>query len=168
MTLWLVGMMGSGKTSTGSLAAQRLGVPFIDIDVEIVTDQGSSIPELWARLGERAFREMESATIERVAGYRAIVSTGGGAVLDPSNRRRMKNTGTVVWLRARPEVLDARLDDTGGGRPMLDDHVDRGARVAKLLEERAAAYDGAADYEIDTSELSVEEVAMRIEELWSR
>jgi shikimate kinase len=80
----------------------------------------------------------------------------------------MKNTGTVVWLRARPEVLDARLDDTGGGRPMLDDHVDRGARVAKLLEERAAAYDGAADYEIDTSELSVEEVAMRIEELWSR
>lgn len=168
MTLWLVGMMGSGKTSIGSLAAQRLGVSFIDIDEEIVADQGSPIPELFARLGEGAFREIEASTIERVAGARAIVSTGGGAVLDPSNRRRMKNTGTVVWLRARPEVLEARIADTGEGRPMLADRAERGARIAELLEERTAAYDGAADYEIDTSELSVEEVAMRIEELWSR
>jgi len=113
-------MMGSGKSSAGALAAQHLGVPFVDIDQEIVADLGSSIPKLWADSGERAFREMETATIGRVAGTRAIVSTGGGAVLDPSNRYRMRTTGTVVWLRARPEVLAARLAEGGEGRPMLD------------------------------------------------
>ncbi|HSJ84513.1 MAG TPA: shikimate kinase [Acidimicrobiia bacterium] len=168
MTLWLVGMMGSGKSSAGELAAQRLGVPFVDIDEEIVADQGSSIPKLWADSGERAFRELETAAIGRVAGTRAIVSTGGGAVLDPSNRYRMRTTGTVVWLRARPEVLAERLAEAGEGRPMLDDHPDRGSRIAQLLEARTAAYANAADYELDTSELSVEEVAMRIEELWPR
>ena len=168
MTLWLVGMMGSGKSSAGALAAQHLGVPFVDIDQEIVADLGSSIPKLWADSGERAFREMETATIGRVAGTRAIVSTGGGAVLDPSNRYRMRTTGTVVWLRARPEVLAARLAEGGEGRPMLDHHPDRGARIAQLLEARTAAYDNAADYALDTSELSVKEVAMRVEELWLR
>jgi shikimate kinase len=166
MTLWLVGMMGSGKTSAGLLAAERLGVPFIDVDEEIASGQGSSIPEMWAELGERGFREMETAAIERVAGSHAIVSTGGGAVLDASNRHRMKTSGTVVWLRARPAVLAARLLASASRRPLLDDHPDRGGRVAELLVERAPAYDDAADYEIDTSELSVEEVAMRIEGLW--
>jgi len=123
---------------------------------------------LWAESGERAFRELETAAIGRVAGTRAIVSTGGGAVLDPSNRYRMRTTGTVVWLRARPEVLAGRLAEAGGDRPMLDDHPDQGSRIAELLEARTAAYDNAADYELDTSELSVEEVAMRIEELWLR
>jgi shikimate kinase len=168
MTLWLVGMMGSGKSTAGAMAAQHLGVSFVDIDEEIAADRGSSIPELWAESGERAFRELETATIGRVAGTRAIVSTGGGAVLNPSNRYRMRTTGTVVWLRARPEVLAERLAEAGEGRPILDDHPDRGARIAQLLEARTAAYDNAADYEFDTSELSVEEVAMRIEELWPR
>jgi len=165
MTLWLVGMMGTGKTSAGRLAAGRLGVPFIDVDEEIATDRGASISEMWAGLGEQGFRVLEAAAIDRVAGARAIVATGGGAVLDPANRNRMRETGTVIWLKTRPEVLAARLDSSGG-RPLLDGHPDRGGQVAALLEERAQAYDDAANYEIDTSELSVEEVAMRIVGLW--
>ncbi|HSK07628.1 MAG TPA: shikimate kinase [Acidimicrobiia bacterium] len=165
MTLWLVGMMGTGKTSAGRLAAERLGVPFIDVDQEIATDRGAEIPEIWSGLGEEGFRELETASIDRVAGSRAIVATGGGAVLDPANRRRMRETGTVIWLKTPPDVLAARLDSSGG-RPLLEGHPDRGGRVAALLEERAQAYDDAADYELDTSELSVEEVAMRIEVLW--
>jgi shikimate kinase len=165
MTLWLVGMMGSGKTTAGARAAARLGVRFVDVDQEIESDSGQSVPELWAGRGEQAFREMEAAAIERVAGDRAIVSTGGGAVLDPASRARMKATGTVVWLRVRPDVAAARLDSIPG-RPLLDEDPDPGARVAALLQERASAYEDAADYDIDTSELSVEEVAMRIEALW--
>jgi shikimate kinase len=165
MTLWLVGMMGSGKTTAGGRAAARLGVRFVDVDEEIASDSGQSVPELWAERGEQAFREMEAAAIERVAGDRAIVSTGGGAVLDPASRARMKATGTVVWLRVLPDVAAARLD-SNRGRPLLDDDPDPGARVAALLQERASAYEDAADYDIDTSELSVEEVAMRIEALW--
>ncbi len=163
--MWLVGMMGSGKTTAGRLAAERLAVPFLDIDDEVAAGRGSSLPELWDELGEKGFRELESAAIERVAGAEAIVSTGGGVVLDRANRYRMKSTGTVVWLKAPPPVLAARLE-AGGGRPLLDDHPDQANRLAMLLEERSRAYGDAADYEIDTSQLSVEDVAMRIVGLW--
>lgn len=165
MTLWLVGMMGSGKTSAGRLAADRLGVPFLDIDDQLAIGNGTSVPELWDELGEQGFRRLERAEIEKVAGTEAIVSTGGGAVLDRANRQQMKDTGTVVWLKAAPAVLGGRLD-TGTGRPLLDDHPDREARLAGLLDERSSAYGDAADYEIDTSTFSVEEVAKRIEGLW--
>jgi len=118
-------MMGSGKSSAVALAAQHPGVSFVDIDEEIAAAQGTSIAKLPADSGERAFHEMETAAIGRVAGTRAIVSTGGGAVLDPSNRYRMRTTGTVVWLRARPEMLAARLAEASEGRPLLDEHPDQ-------------------------------------------
>ena len=165
MTLWLVGMMGSGKTSAGRLAADRLGVPFLDIDDQLAVASGTSMPELWGELGEQGFRRLERAEIEKLAGTEAIVSTGGGAVLDRANRQQMKDTGTVVWLKAEPAVLAGRLG-TGNGRPLLDDHPDREARLTGLLDERSRAYGDAADYEIDTSTLSVEEVSKRIEGLW--
>jgi len=162
--LWLVGRMGSVKTSTRRRAADRLGVAFHDVDEEVAAGHGSPVPELWDTIGEGVFRELEAAVIDRMAGAHAVVSTGG-AVLDPANRDRMKGTGALVWLQAGPEVLAARLDD-GAARPLLEDHPDRRGRIAALLEERGQGYADAADYEIDTSELAVEEVAMRIEELW--
>lgn len=165
MTLWLVGMMGSGKTTGGKLAASNLGVPFIDLDEEIAAASGITIAEMWAIRGEAFFRGEESAAIERIAGSEAIVSTGGGSVLDASNRRRMRATGTVVWLRAAPTTIASRIGEASG-RPLIDDEDDPVAKVAGLSAERSAAYADAADYEIETSELSVEEVAMRIEELW--
>lgn len=166
MTLWLVGMMGSGKTSAGRLAAERLGVAFVDVDDEVAAEYGCSVAELWDQVGERGFRRIEAAVIGRVAGSDVVVSTGGGAVLEVANRRRMRDTGRVVWLRAEPGVLAGRLG-AGGERPLLADKPDRRARIAELIEERSRAYEDAADYEIDTSRLSVEEVAMKIERLWA-
>lgn len=166
MTLWLVGMMGSGKTTAGRLAADRLDVGFVDIDDEVAAEQGSAVPELWQEIGEQGFRLLEAAAIARVAGSEAIVSTGGGAVLDVANRRHMKDTGRVVWLRGEPGVLASRIG-AGSERPMMEGHQDRAGRLAELLGERSRAYSDAADYEIDTTELSVEEVAMRIERLWT-
>lgn len=165
MTLWLVGMMGTGRTGAGRLAAERLGVEFVDVDDAVATEAGSSISELWARLGEAGFRRLETAVINRVAGTEAVVSTGGGAVLAVANRRRMRDTGRVVWLRAEPEVLERRLANAGD-RPLLAE-PDWTGRITRLLEERSRAYEDAADYEIDTSPMSVEEVAMRIEQLWT-
>ena len=78
----------------------------------------------------------------------------------------MRDTGRVVWLRAEPAVLEGRLVEAGD-RPLLAGEPDRTARITRLLEERARAYEDAADYEIDTSPMSVEEVAMRIEQLWT-
>jgi shikimate kinase len=166
MTLWLVGMMGTGKSSAGLLAAERLGVEFVDVDDAVAIEAGLAIPELWDRLGEAEFRRIETAVIERVAGTEAVVSTGGGAVLAAANRRRMRDTGRVVWLRAAPAVLERRLENAGD-RPLLAGDPDRTARIAELLEERSRAYEDAADYEIDTSRMSVEDVAMRIEQLWT-
>ena len=166
MTLWLVGMMGTGKSSAGRLAAERLGVEFVDVDEAVALDAGMAIPELWERLGEGEFRRIETAMIEQVAGTEAVVSTGGGAVLAAANRRRMRDTGRVVWLRATPAVLESRLDDAGD-RPLLGGDSDRTNTITRLLEERSRAYEDAADYEIDTSPISVEEVAMRIEQLWT-
>jgi shikimate kinase len=166
MTLWLVGMMGTGKTSAGRLAAERLGVEFVDVDDVVAMEAGSSIPLLWDRLGEAEFRSFETTVIKRIAGTEAVVSTGGGAVLDVVNRRRMRDTGRVVWLRAGPVELERRLE-TAGDRPLLQGDPDRTARITQLLEERSRAYEDAADYEIDTSPMTVEEVAMRIEQLWT-
>lgn len=165
MTLWLVGMMGSGKTVAGRLAAEHLGVPFVDVDEVISTRHGASIPQLWTEKGETFFREEEMSVIEGVAGSEGIVSTGGGAVIEPANRRLMSASGTVVWLQAHPQAIVSRLQKSQG-RPLLDGAEDRDTRLAVLLEERSAAYGDVADHEIDTSELSVEEVALRIEGLW--
>jgi shikimate kinase len=165
MTLWLIGMMGSGKTAAGRIAAGRLGVPFFDTDDEVVSDVGHPIARIWDETGETAFRQMESAAMRRLADEEAVISTGGGVVLDEENRVLMRKSGVVVWLRCAPEVLAARLGGSTG-RPLLDQEPDRAAALAGVLESRAAAYSETADYEIDTSFLSVEEVARGIEGLW--
>ncbi|MGH8916129.1 MAG: shikimate kinase [Acidimicrobiia bacterium] len=165
MTLWLVGMMGSGKTSAGQLAAAALGVAFFDTDDEVVSAAGRSVTEIWAELGEASFRELESAAIRRLAGDDAVVATGGGAVLDSRNRDLMRATGPVFWLRSPPQVLAGRLEGSSG-RPLLDGAADREADLARVLAERSAFYSEAAEFEIDTSRLTADEVALRIEELW--
>ena len=165
MTLWLVGMMGSGKTSAGGLAADTLGVPFLDTDAEISRRMGCSVAQLWGDLGESAFRDMERAAIQRVAGTEAVVGTGGGAILDETNRRTMHESGTVVWLTAPAETLAKRVG-SGPERPLLAKDSDVAANLAAILDERARAYAESADEQIDTDSRTVAEVAEKIAESW--
>jgi shikimate kinase len=140
-TLWLVGMMGAGKSAVGAVLAERLGLPLVDLDRAIERDAGRSIPELFRSEGEAGFRKREREAIEAVAGRRAVVALGGGAPAQPGALARLVASGTLVYLRARPETLAARVG-ADEARPLLAG-LDPAARLAKirgLLAEREACY----------------------------
>ena len=103
--MWLVGMMGAGKSAVGPALAQRLECDFVDSDAEIEREAGCSIAELFAAEGEPCFRERERAAIEKLAGRPAVVALGGGAPAQPGAGEWLAATGCVVYLRARPETL---------------------------------------------------------------
>lgn len=160
-----MGMMGTGKTAAGRVAASRLGVEFADTDELIVAGARRTIEELWESEGEVAFRDLERKVVGDLAGFDGIVATGGGVVLDPTNREVI-GQGTVVWLRASPSALVERLG-RGRERPLLSKASSGLAgAVSRLLQERGDLYRSLADHEIDTENLDVDEVANRIESLW--
>jgi shikimate kinase len=162
--MWLVGMMGSGKTRAGRIAAASLGVAFADTDEQVELLAGQPLDRIWMTLGEQGFREVEREAIVRLADFEGIVATGGGVVVDPGNRGVMA-PGTVVWLKASPEELADRVVGEAGRRPLLRGDPVRTLR--DLLESRETLYQKIAQHEIDTEGLGLEEVAERIEALWS-
>jgi shikimate kinase len=157
----LVGMMGAGKSTTGRLAASRLGWAYRDSDADVAAVTGLTVPELFAREGEAAFRRMEAAVLADACADPApsVVSVAGGAVLSPENRRLIEASGTVVWLRARPQTLALRVGD-GAGRPLLGD--DPATAMIRLAAERAPFYAEVADLVIDVDELPPDAVADRV------
>lgn len=164
--LWLVGMMGSGKSTVGRLMADRLGVEFVDSDDEVVNRVGSSIADFWSEQGEAAFRDVEAAVIEYLAaGPDRVIASGGGAVLRTANVLHMRRTGLVIWLQADEETL---LDRVGSAdrRPLLR-NKDAAATLHTLLTDRADAYRLAAHHSVATDGLELDTVATRIEELWN-
>ena len=167
MTLWLVGLMGSGKTSAGRLAASNLGLPFSDTDEVVARRMGCSVAQLWGDLGEAAFRDMEKVALEDLAHSDGVVATGGGVVLDEENRRTLVSSGKVVWLEASPAVLAKRLEGAEGRPLLLVPDGDRYSVLVRQLAERAELYAEVASHRITTDELTVEQVADRIEEIWN-
>jgi shikimate kinase len=163
-TLWLVGMMGAGKTAVGRALAARLELPFVDSDAEVVARSGRSIPETFAQAGEGGFRSLEREAIEGLAGRELVVSLGGGAIAQPGMADFLAAAGIVVYLRARPETLLGRLGDCAD-RPLLAglEPAERAGRLVSLLDERRAAYESAAII-VDTDGIPAEEVAAAVAE----
>jgi shikimate kinase len=161
----LVGMMGAGKTTTGHLLAERLGWAYRDSDADVEAATGLTVPELFARDGEAAFRRAEATVLAEACAdpSPSIVSVAGGAVLSEDNRRLIASSGIVVWLRARPETLAARVGD-GIGRPLLGD--DPAEAVVRLDAVRAPLYAELADVVLDVDELTAVAVADRIINAW--
>jgi shikimate kinase len=157
----LVGMMGAGKSTTGHLVADRLGWTYRDSDADVESSTGLTVPELFARDGEPAFRLAEAAVLVDACAdpSPSVVSVAGGAVLSAENRRLIASSGVVVWLRARPETLAARVGD-GVGRPLLGG--DPAAALIHLNAVRTPFYAEVADVVIDVDELSPAAVADRI------
>jgi len=144
----LVGMMGAGKTSIGRRLARTLGWPFKDADAAIELAAGTSIANIFAEIGEPAFRAKERQVIARLLrGERAVVALGGGAFMDPETRALVRDKGLSVWLRADLDVL-VRRTGRPGKRPLLAAGDPR-ATLARLLEQRAPIY-AQADLVIDS------------------
>ena len=154
-------MMGAGKTTVGQALARRLGVPYYDSDAQVEQRTGRTVPEIFAQDGEAAFRAEEREALADAVGSdgAAVVSVAGGAVLDPGNRRVLREGGRVVWLRAGVDTLTRRVGD-GSGRPLLGD--DPGAALARLYEIRRPLYAEVADVVIDVDDLGPDEVVERI------
>ncbi len=159
--LLLIGMMGAGKTTVGRMLADRLGWRYLDSDAEVEGATGRTVPELFAAHGESAFRAAEAEALRSaVSGAgRAVVSVAGGAVLDPGNRRIIGASGTVVWLRAEPRTLAARVGD-GTGRPLLEG--DPATALERLDAVRRPLYRSLADVVVDVDDLRPEEVVDRV------
>jgi shikimate kinase len=154
----LIGMMGSGKSTTGRTLAVRLGATYLDSDEQVEAATGRTVPEILRSDGEAAFRLEESQALQRAleADPPVVVAVAGGAVLDPVNRQRIADGGTVVWLRAAPPTLARRV---GGGhsRPLLDG--DPAGNLARLDAERRPLYAELADVVVDVDDLTPEAVA---------
>lgn len=157
----LTGFMGSGKSSVGTLLADKLGYRFIDLDAEIVRSAGCSINEIFARDGEDSFRLLESAWLERTlsAGQGCVVATGGGAMVSRHNREVMRRYGLIVNLKVTLEQVLVRLQGCSD-RPLLAGER-APERVRELMEGREQFY-ADADIRIDTDGKSMEDVALEI------
>jgi shikimate kinase len=164
--LWLIGMMGSGKSTVGRALASRTGTAFLDTDLLVEGTAGLAVTEVFEEEGEAAFRMRESEAIRAAAAVaEAVVATGGGAVLLTENVRVMKTSGPIVWLQADPVTLADRIG-IAPGRPLLRDAVVV-ERLSVMLEDRRGAYGRAADHVVATDDFTVEEVAELLETLWN-
>jgi 3-dehydroquinate synthase len=151
-----IGFMGTGKTTVASSVARYLGLPFIDTDALIEERARRSIARIFAEDGEAAFRELEAAVVAEVSARNSfVIATGGGVVLRPENMKRLRHNGVIVALYADPRVILTRVGK-GSDRPLLTG--DPEGNIRHLLTEREAFYRG-ADLAVDTSSMSVEEVA---------
>jgi shikimate kinase len=162
VTIWLVGMMGAGKSAVGGRLAARLGLPFHDTDAEIEREAEASVAELFAREGEAGFRAREQKVIGRLLGRRAVVALGGGALSVGGTLEKLEASGRVVYLRARPETLAARVGE-GQARPLLAglDAQGRRARLRELLARREADY-ARAGLVVDVDGVDLEVVVERV------
>jgi shikimate kinase len=165
--LWLVGMMGSGKSVVGRRVATRLGVPFVDTDDVVVARAGTSIARLWEEEGEAVFRDAEAAAVADLAARPdpCVVATGGGVVLSDTSVQLMTSSGLVVWLVAAPEILAGRVSGDGS-RPLLASEQDPVVPLRILLAEREDRYRTAAARVVDTADRDVAGVAAEVEGLW--
>jgi shikimate kinase len=155
LSIALVGMPGSGKSTVGRHVAKHIGRPFIDTDHVIEQRIGCSIRDYFETQGEAAFRDVEQAVIDEVtqlAGH--VIATGGGAVLREANRQALHARTTVVYLRSTPEDLARRLrHDTH--RPLLQGSADPLRRLRTLFQDRDPLYRSAAHFVIETGRPSV-------------
>lgn len=164
--IWLIGMMGSGKSTVARRLGERLEWDWLDLDEVISERVGSSITGFWADRGEDEFRDMEVEALREVAsGADRVVATGGGVVVRDESVAMMRSSGLVVWLQATPVTLVRRIG-AAANRPLLHEG-ERLATLTSILAERRTAYDAAAHKSVATDDISVNSVVDRIEELWN-
>ena len=160
--IYLIGFMGTGKSAVGRALSDRLALRFVDMDELIVDRAGKPIPRIFEEDGEPAFRALERQVAQDISGECGlVVATGGGVVLDPENMRDFYASGLVICLSANADVILQRVDgDTN--RPLLSGtNEDKLRKMKGLIVKRQALYD-AIPNQIDTSDLTVDEVVEQL------
>ena len=159
--IYLIGMMGSGKSTSGRALAKLLALSFIDLDDRIVEQTGRSINDIFKTEGESFFRDVESKLLVQVSRETdQVVATGGGIVLNPLNREHMKDTGVVIYLKTNLDVLWERVKGKKD-RPLLG-LSDPKKSLADLFHKRAPLYEASSDQVFVTDHKSSEAVALEI------
>ncbi|HJU28201.1 MAG TPA: shikimate kinase [Candidatus Binataceae bacterium] len=165
--------MASGKSAVARNLAKRLHWRLIDCDAEIVARAGKAIAEIFRTSGERHFRALERETIAALTDNSprcvrcgnplpAVVATGGGAIVDAENCANLRRAGVIICLSARPEVIAHRVGRSAKSRPMLTQGgKPLGDRIGELMAARRDAY-ARADATVDTSDLTVDQVALAV------
>ena len=159
----LVGFMGTGKTVVAKGLAKRLKMKFADLDDLIEERESKKISQIFAESGEPYFRQVEKEIVREVSQQKnRVIASGGGVVLDEENIQNLKRNGIMICLSAKPEAI---LERTKGylHRPLLNTE-DPKAKIEELLKFRAPFY-AKANYTIDTSELTIEEVIEKVIEI---
>ena len=160
--IYLTGYRGTGKSTIGALIASQWALPLVDLDEKIESDRKKTIREIFDEGGEPMFRDFESEALRQVAaGPRSVISLGGGAILRAENRELIKQSGICLWLDATAEVLVSRLQNdasTSQRRPSL---TSEGllAEIGPMLEKRRPMYLEVATIRLDTTGMSIDQVA---------
>jgi len=158
--------MGTGKTSVGKALAEALGYEYIDTDDLVEETAGKKITRIFGEDGEDEFRRLESEAVAKLTDHkRTVFAVGGGATIRPDNRSSLRKAGVVVSLKASPEEIYQRVKHEGH-RPLLGSG-DLRVQIRKLLDGRKGIYDD-ADYIIDTTTLTVDEVVDKCIDLLAR
>jgi shikimate kinase len=161
----LIGFMCAGKSSVGRGLADKLGRRFVETDDIIEERAGTTIADIFATRGEEAFRQLESEVVRDVAGLdHAVIACGGGVPLREENVCALRQGAVVVYLDVSPEHVMRRLGPPSEVRPLLSG-PDREERAGELLDARRPLYLGAADIVVDSDQLSVHEVVLRVADL---
>lgn len=160
MSVFLIGMMGAGKTTVGENLARQLGYRFCDTDVLLETVANQTISNIFATAGEASFRELESQVLGEVSAYtKTVIATGGGIVLKQMNWSYLRH-GLIVWLDADVNLLMERLKEDST-RPLLQE-VDPESKLKSLLEERSHLYRQADLHVCLKAEQTPEAIAQQI------
>ena len=148
--IFLIGLMGSGKSTVGKILANRLDMVFFDSDDEVEKRNGVDIQTIFEIEGEQGFREREQVIISELAKKpNAVIATGGGVVLSVANRFVMNNSGVIIYLKASVNSLYARIKNSSH-RPLLKTKQPK-AKLAELYFKRRAIYENLADISIHTN-----------------
>ena len=165
MNLYLVGYRCTGKTSVGLLLADALDWTFVDMDHELVAEAGIPIEDIVDSRGWKYFREREEQLLERLSqSSKQVIATGGGVVTVLENIAAMRGSGKVVWLHASPATIAERMEadmNTARQRPPLHGN-DSFSEIVEIFAERLHLYDEAMHLQVETDNLSPEEVAESI------
>ncbi len=160
----LTGFMGTGKTTVGRALSKSMGLRFLDADELIENKAAMPVKGIFAGKGEPYFRHLEKEIIKEVTETMTgiIFSVGGGAVIDPENRERLKSFGTVICLSAEPGVIVKRVGE-GDERPLLSgDALKRTSKIKEILKQREDAYKD-CHFMVDTTHKDVKTVVREVE-----